>query len=143
MHAQAQTVAIDWSMIGYGGIGAEIGITTAVGLLLLEVAGDQAKEFDQITFSSYAAGLRDAGWQGDARLARFGYTATAALVAGAAWAIIAGVISLATAEGRRDTELNIGHKLDDIFEQWATTQPFLLDLGDEALQLANELQTLR
>ncbi len=143
VHAQAQTVAIDWSMIGYGGIGAETGITTAVGLLLLEVAGDQAKEFDQITFSSYVAGLRDAGWQGDARLARFGYTATAALVAGAAWAIVVGVISLATAEGRRDTELNIGHKLDAIFAQWATTQPFLLDLGDEALQLANELQTLR
>ena len=62
---------------------------------------------------------------------------------GAAWAVIAGVIILATAEGRRNAELNIGHKLDDLFEQWATTQPFLLDLGDEALQLANELQTLR
>ena len=86
VNAQAQTVAIDWSMIGYGGIGAEIGITTAVGLSFLEIAGDQAKQIDQIAFGSYVEGLRDAGWQGDARLARFGYTATAALVTGAAWA---------------------------------------------------------
>ena len=143
VNAQAQTVAIDWSVIGYGGIGAEIGITTAVGLSFLEIAGDQAKEFDRITFGAYVEGLRDAGWQGDPRLARFGYTATAALVTGVAWAMITGVIVLSTAEGVCDFELNIGHKLDDILEQWATTQPFLLDLGDEALQLANELQTLR
>ncbi|HEU5102050.1 MAG TPA: phosphotransferase, partial [Roseiflexaceae bacterium] len=58
---EAQTVAVDWSMIGYGGIGEELGNTTACGLRL-DVAGEQAREMDQITFESYLDGLRDAGW---------------------------------------------------------------------------------
>jgi hypothetical protein len=51
----------------------------------LEVAGDKAKEMDGITFASCEDGLRDCGWQDDWRLARFGYTATAAPVTGVAW----------------------------------------------------------
>ena len=139
VNAKAQTVAIDWSMIGYGGVGEEIGITTSIALSWLEVAGDKAKEMDRITFESYVDGLRDCGWQGDIRLARFGYTATASLVTGVTWAMfMSGPLS--TDEGARGLELVIGYKLDDILEQWAMIQPFLLDLGDEALRLADELE---
>lgn len=45
--AAAQTVAIDWSMLGYGGVGEEVGITTGFGLSWLEVGRDQAKEMDR------------------------------------------------------------------------------------------------
>ena len=113
-------------MIGYGGIGAEIGITTAVGLSLLEVAGDQAREFDQITFSAYVEGLRDAGWQGDALTGAVWLHGNGCACGRGGLGHVVGVIGLSTAEGRRDFELNIGHKLDDILEQWATTQPFCL-----------------
>ena len=135
----AQTVAIDWSMIGYGGVGEEIGITTSIGLAFLSIAGDQARGMDKITFESYVAGLRDAGWQGDVRLARFGYTATAALVTGVTMAMYMGK-ALSSEEGVHDLESVLGHKLDDILEQWATIQPFWLDLGDEALKLVDELK---
>jgi phosphotransferase family enzyme len=137
--AEAKTVAIDWSMIGYGGVGEEIGITTAVGLSFLEVPADQASQMDQVTFNSYVVGLRAAGWQGDVRLARFGYTTTASLVTGVAWAMILGVLVLSTEEGIRSIESTLGYKLDDILAQWAIIQPFLLDLGDEALDLMDEL----
>jgi hypothetical protein len=139
LNAEAKTVAIDWSMIGYGGVGEEIGITTAVGLSFLEVPADQANQMDQVTFNAYVAGLRDADWQGDVRLARFGYTTTASLVTGVAWAIIMGVLGLSSDEEVRSLETSIGYKLDDILEQWALIQPFLLDLGDEALDLMNEI----
>jgi hypothetical protein len=137
--AEPQMVAIDWSMLGYGRIGQEIGITTAVGLSFLEVAGDQAKEIDRVTFESYVDGLHDAGWHGDVRFARFGYTTAASLAIGVAWAIIMGSVVLPTDEGIRTIESSIGYKLDEILEQWAKIQPFLLDLGDEALHLAAEL----
>lgn len=114
----SQTVAIDWSMIGYGRIGEEAGITTAVALSFLEVAGDHAKEMDKITFESYVDGLRDAGWQGDVRLARFGYTTAAALATGVAWPIFMSDV-LSTDEGIRFGESSIGHTLNDILEQWA------------------------
>jgi hypothetical protein len=133
-------VAIDWSMVGYGGVGEEVGITTAVGLSWLEVSGDQARELDRIVFEAYVDGLRAAGWQGDVRLARLGYTITASLVTGVAWAMFMGALAFSTDDGVRSIEAAIGHQLDDILEQWAMVQPFLLDLGDEALRLADELE---
>jgi hypothetical protein len=48
-------------------------------------------------------------------------------------------VVLPTDEGVRTIESSIGYKLDDILAQWAQIQPFLLDLGDEALGLAGEL----
>jgi hypothetical protein len=137
--AVAQTVAIDWSMVGYGGVGEDVGITIGIGLSWLEVAGDQAREMDQIIFDAYVEGLRDAGWQGDVHLARFGYTLTASLVIGVAWPIFMGALAFATDDGVRSMEATIGYQLNDILEQWATIQPFLLDLGDEALRLVDEL----
>jgi hypothetical protein len=139
-NAGAQTIAIDWAMMGYGGVGEEIGITTAVALHWLEVAADQAQELDRSIFESYVTGLRDAGWQGDVRLARFGYTATAALVSWVAMTSNSGVYGLSSDEGIRSTESMIGYRLDDILAQWATIHPFLLDLGDEALRLAATLR---
>ena len=55
------------------------------------------------------------------------------------WAIFMGAGAFSTGEGVRSIESVIGFKLDDILEQWAIVQPFLLDLGDEALQLKDEI----
>ena len=135
-----QTVAVDWSMLGYGAIGEDPAITTAVGLSWLHVAAHQAAAFDDIVFTSYLQGLREAGWQGDARLARFGYTATTCLVIGAS-NTIAWCRYLQTAGSETYLVADQGHQVEAIFAQWAVIVPFLLDLGDEALRLADELLT--
>ena len=122
-----QTVLIDWSALGYGAVGAEIGITTGVNLLWLEVAGEQAHELDQAIFDGYLAGLRDMGWQGDPRLARFGYTATAALVSGVATAIIFSTLVWSDQDQTRNYEAIVGHSQDEIIDQQAMVEPFLLD----------------
>jgi hypothetical protein len=136
---EVQTVAIDWSYLGYGGVGEEVGITTAITLSWMEVAGDQARELDRVIFAAYLAGLRDMGWHGDPRLARFGYTTTAALVTGVGWASMAGALIWPNEKAGRDFETVIGHSQDEILDQWALVHPFLLDLGDEALQLMGEI----
>lgn len=136
---EQQTVAVDWSMVGFGGIGEESGIMAAATLTFLDVPAAEASAYDDLVFASYLTGLRDAGWAGDARLARFGHTATAALTIGTAMRVLVSVNLLGTPEGVAFTESAIGHDIDACLAQWATLQPFLLDLGDEALQLANEL----
>lgn len=136
---EQQTVAVDWSMVGCGGVGEETGILAAATLTFLDVPAAQAAAYDDLVFTAYLAGLRDAGWQGDPRLARFGHTVTAALTIGTAMRVLICVNLLGTPEGVAFTEAAIGHKLSACLAQWAALQPFLLDLGDEALRLAEEL----
>jgi len=134
-----KTFAVDWSMFGYGRVGQETGITTAVSLVWMEFDGSQAKELDQLIFESYINGLRDVGWHGDIRLARFGYTTTAALSIGLSWLTFMGANGISSEEGERGIESDFGYPIDDILAQWASVLPFLLDFGDEALQLMEEI----
>jgi hypothetical protein len=136
----AKTYAIDWSMFGYGRVGQETGITTAVSLVWMEFDGSQAEELDQIIFESYVDGLRDAGWHGDIRSARFGYTTTASLSMGLSWLTFMGANGISSEEGERGIESDFGYPIDDILAQWASVLPFLLDLSDEALQLMEEIE---
>lgn len=134
----SETVAIDWSITGYGRVGEEIGVTTAVNLTFMEVASNHAKELDQAIFAGYVDGLHDAGWQGDVRLARLGYAINASLVFGTA-SIIYHLENLQKPDSVIQEETVLGHRLDDIIDQWAAVQPFFLDLGEEACKLMQEL----
>ncbi len=129
-----ETVAIDWSYTGPGKVGEEIGITTGVNLFFMDVPAERARELDEAVFSGYSAGLHDAGWQGDIQLARFGYTLTAALAFGLAFSVTVANGMQRSGSGAR-AEAIVGHPIDEIIEQQAVVVPFLLDLGDEALEL--------
>lgn len=129
-----ETVAIDWSYTGYGKIGQEIGITTAVALSFLEVDAANAKELDNAIFTGYCSGLRDAGWDGDLQLARFGYVVTAALTTGVAFSTFLAQ-EIQQPEGRSLAEVIVGHPIKTIIKQQIPMHNFLLDLGDEALDL--------
>lgn len=132
------TVAIDWSLVGFGRVGEEIGVTTTVSLSCMEVTASQARELDQVVFTGYVEGLRDVGWQGDVRQVRLGYTANAFLLKGAASMLIWLEI-LQNPEEQRNIESLIGRSFDDILHQWAELQPLLLDFAEEAYQLVDEL----
>lgn len=79
---QPQTVALDWAMIGIGILGEELVRLFALTLLFFSVEIGRIAEMDALIFAGYMDGLRAAGWQGDARLVRFGFTALAALLIG-------------------------------------------------------------
>lgn len=130
----SETVAIDWALTGPGRIGEEIGVTTSVALEFLDVPASRAYDLDQAVFTGYLDGLHDAGWRGDALLARLGCTVNALIVTGLLW----NLFFLETAqqpEGVAMLEGFVHRPFEQIIEQYAEILPFLLDLGDEALAL--------
>ena len=79
---QLQTVLLDWAKTGIGLLGEELVPLFALTLRFFAVDLARIAELDALIFAGYVEGLRAAGWQGDARLARFGFTALAALLMG-------------------------------------------------------------
>ena len=69
-------------MIGIGILGEELVRLFGLTLLFFSVEIERIPEMDALIFAGYVEGLRAAGWPGDARLARFGFTALAALLMG-------------------------------------------------------------
>jgi hypothetical protein len=133
-----QTVAIDWEIVGTGAIGEEIATLVGVSLQFLEFPMSQAHELDAIVFESYISGLRDAGWTGDECLVRFGFAATAALFIGVG---AAGIFLKAflSDDGEAICEKIFGCTLKYLADQYAVLQDYLLDLGDEARELMDDL----
>src|SRR5439155_4390297 len=76
---RTQTVAVDWAYSGIGAVGEEIAPLVWGSLGFRDVPIEQAQELEALVFNSYLDGLRDAGWNGDARLVRFGYAAASVL----------------------------------------------------------------
>jgi hypothetical protein len=70
-----QTVAVDWAFAGRGAIGEELVPLVLASIALREVNLAQAHALEDIVYEGYLEGLRDAGWRGDPRQVRLGYTA--------------------------------------------------------------------
>ena len=137
-NGQEQTVAVDWEIVGSGAIGEEIATLVGISLQFLDFPVSQAKELDTIVFEGYLDGLRDAGWTGDERLVRFGFAATAALFigVGALGPFVSGILD----DNKADlVETLFGCSREDLADQYAFLQDYLLDLGDEARKLLSAL----
>jgi Phosphotransferase enzyme family len=130
---RAQTVAIDWEKVGTGALGEEIA-SLFLGLRFVAIDIHRIADLDALIFAGYVDGLRDAGWQGDSCLARFGYAATAALssIADMAikWPRIARRVAALPAGTEPPRLLNPGGPA-----QAAAEQLHLLSLGEEACML--------
>jgi hypothetical protein len=70
-----QTVAIDWAFVGRGPIGADLNPLVWMSIALAGVEVDKRQDLEEIVLAGYLDGLREAGWQGDPRQVRLGYTA--------------------------------------------------------------------
>jgi hypothetical protein len=132
-----QTAAIDWAYTGIGAVGEEIGTLVSVGIQFMEVDVAQAVDLDEVVFEGYLAGLHDAGWRGDPRLVRLGFAATSALFMGIGGA--GGCLQFILADDGKMIENVVGYPIDQILDQWAIMQNYLLDLGDEALMLIDKI----
>lgn len=113
-----QTVVLDWAATEIGVPGEELVPLFATTLSFVAVPLTRIAELDGVIFAGYIDGLRAAGWQGDERLARFGFTALAALPPGA----------------EPPRLLSPGG-----YPQAAARAHHLLTMGEEALQLLNSI----
>lgn len=131
---QPQTVALDWAATGIGFLGEELVPLFALTLRFFTVELARIAELDALIFAGYMDGLRAAGWQGDARLARFGFTALAALLLG-----VGEPATRLPHVARRIAALPAGAEPPPMLGpgpvQYIALQHYLLGLGDEARTL--------
>ena len=129
----AETVAIDWVFTGIGAVGEEIANLLAASLIWFEYDAAEVENLDKAVFSGYLEGLRQAGWQGESRLARLGYTTACAL----RWGIVGSwwMRSLGDSDKEVELETQWNRPLEELISQWARTTNYILRLADEAYQL--------
>jgi hypothetical protein len=133
-----QLVAIDWVFAGIGSLGEEIANLLAASLIWFEYDAAGAENLDAAVFTSYLGGLHEAGWEGDERLVRLGYTAACALrwgVVGLWW-----LPALNDADKQADLEKHWNHPMPELVSQWARTTYHVLGLAEEAYQLQRDLR---
>jgi hypothetical protein len=134
-NGREETVAVDWATVGPGPIGSDCGMLLAVSMFFGDLDPTIAARTEPAVFAGYLAGLREAGWQGDARLARFGSLAVAAYLPG-----VPGWLPLIeTEEGRDIIDRSWGRPWQETLRQWAAAQYVYLDWADEARALLNAL----
>jgi len=126
-----ETVAVDWATVGPGPIGSDCGMLLAVSMFFGDLDPTTVAREEPAVFAGYLAGLRDAGWHGDARLARFGSLAVAAhLSGGGAW-----LPFIESAQSREFIERSWGRPWQETLRQWAAAQYVYLDWADQARSL--------
>lgn len=72
-------IAIDWQFASISGVGEELGRMFGYALLKKKVPVNKVAEYKEELFLNYMQGLKDEGWDGNFKLARFGFTASASL----------------------------------------------------------------
>lgn len=72
-------LAIDWQFASISGVGEELGRMFGYALLKKKIPIDRVALYKEEIFSSYMQGLKAAGWEGDSKLARYGFLAAASL----------------------------------------------------------------
>jgi hypothetical protein len=126
-----------WTNQRISAIGEEIANLLAASLIWFEYDAAEAGLLDEAVFAGYLDGLREAGWQGDARLVRLGYTAACALrwgVVGLWW-----LRSLSDTVKQADLERQWRRPVPQLVSQWAKTTSYVLGLAREANQLQRAL----
>ncbi|MEM7330955.1 MAG: phosphotransferase [Chloroflexota bacterium] len=131
-----RTILLDWDKMGIGAAGEELGGVVPASMIWFRVDADEAIAFGELIYQGYLAGLREAGWQGEERLVRLGFTASSVLrwlMPGLFWlrgTVDPEYVDQWTAWWQRP--------LPVMLTQWVKVTIYLLNLADEALKLANE-----
>jgi hypothetical protein len=129
-----ELVAIDWSYAGHGAVGQDLGQLVVASLYFFETVGIAPRALDAACFAGYVAGLREAGWVGDERLARLGFTADAALRTSVG--LLRVMLPLVSDPALRPVVKDrFGYPLEDVVAAWAELWSFQFGLAEEARAL--------
>jgi hypothetical protein len=129
---QPRLALIDWAYVGLGEIGLDVADLFGASYSTFGVEPTDLWSLDAAIFESYLAGLCEAGWRGDSRLARFGFAASASLkYAG----LLLWLSDLADARRSAAWEALSGQPIDRFVQHQAALVYYLLSLLDEAHEL--------
>ena len=95
---------------------------------------DDVQELESLAFEGYLAGLGDAGWSGDPRLTRLGFTAGSAMVWGLGYRVF-----LLEDSWYPALEATIGKPMSELIPLCARLNRYVLSLAEEARQLIVEM----
>ena len=109
----------------------------AASLIWLEYDAEDAKGLDEAVFRGYLTGLEEAGWRGDPRVARLGYTAACAL----RWGIVGlwWLRSLGDPAKEAELETHWNRFLPELASQWGKTVTYIHALTEESYQNQHDL----
>jgi hypothetical protein len=129
-----ELVALDWACAGEGGVGEELAALVLGSLVFFEAEAFAPRELAAACFGAYVSGLRQAGWKGDERLARLGFTAAAALryTIGTHRLMLPGIATPATYPL---LESLLNRPIQEIVDGWANLFAFQFQLAEEARSL--------
>ncbi len=130
-----ETVAVDWATVGPGPIGSDCGMLLATSMFFGDLDPAMVVREEPAVFAAYLAGLREAGWHGDARLARFGSLAVASHLPG----IPAWLTMIESEHGRDFIERSWGRPWQETLGRWAAGQYVYLDWADQARAVLDTL----
>ncbi len=133
------TVAIDWSGIGRASIGYDPAQMLTLALIWSDYA--QSLAIEAAIFQGYLDGLRAAGWQGDPRLTRLGFTSAILKVRAT---FVMRLLSTVSDNGEvsgwfKRALQERGQSLEQWCESKAWLQPYLRSLFEESLELRAHL----
>jgi hypothetical protein len=111
-----ETVAIDWAFTGVAAVGEELVNLVAASALWFQADAADLAELADRCLDGYAAGLAEAGWRGDPRLARAGFVVGAALRYGP---LVGGLMARAGEEGLAKMAVTRGRRPAEWLAQWA------------------------
>ena len=131
------------AMAGIGAIGEELNPLVNGTIDFSEVELSEARALDNIVFNGYLMGLDDAGWQGDPRLVRFGFTAASALCYNIGYGLGDALPLILDEDLHPWTEQVFGQPMEAFADLWAHNDRYRLDLADEARALLGRMDELR
>jgi thiamine kinase-like enzyme len=126
------TIAIDWSFVGIGAIGEDVGNLVPDAVLDFHIAPDRIDELYERLVRGYTDGLRAAGWRGPDSLPR----AAMAMTIAAKYAWIAPEVENALAEQR---EMLNRRPLNETLKWWEPAVVFIAERIREAHALLGSL----
>jgi hypothetical protein len=132
-----QTVVVDWAFVGRGALGAELVPLVLASFAFFEIDLAQAQEIEGIVCEGYLEGLHDAGWRGDPRQVRLGYTAASLRYR---FAELWSAMEMVLDESQHGWYQRVfGHSIEESCDHWAQVGSLVDSLTDEARDLMDVL----
>lgn len=129
---ESEVVAIDWAMVGGGCLGADLAPLLCASVAHFAVPVNDSRALAEAVFAAYLGGLRDAGWDGEDDVVRFGYLASLA-----PWVtVVSGLRYFRDEDLAPRVQQLHGKSLPELRETWSALTLVLLDLLDEARVLS-------